>query len=513
MELMLAGPKPMSNILPEYLTSIECSAINPINDSIIQSGTDYEVLVTNISMFIAGNKDIVNPDLILGTGSFGIVIKVRKDSDNTNMALKIEKFSPFNREKEIILKKLIEISENFHPNLSKIFSTNTDYTMDVQGMLQITLMEFISGGELFKRIVTDSKTFNVVPAHRLREASSLTKQICEGTKHLHANGIIHLDLKLENIMMHGEICKIIDYDLGIIIQEDGNNTSFKKSGSTNFIIPEMFMKDKTSIDTITNEQYYNRDTYSILCIFFAILLQSYLFTSELKLGANEFEQNIIVLQTRLGDMNHLPNTNYYEMLLADNLIQPGLLNWIQSLETYNNQIYKLILTILKEGTNADYVNRSKVFTILRFISLIDEITSALDTSSSSDAPVASSSSSAPGASSSRKENKRKRTGGANVIPVMPPIPLTRQKNIHEILDLTIEELDRKTLPEVDKMLQPLISQQARGRDKTKRKRKRKQRKKTKKTKKERKQRKQRKKTKKENKERKQRKKTNKIEIK
>lgn len=46
------------------------------------------------------------------------------------------------------------------------------------------------------------------------EAIGILKQICLGVGELHKNKIIHRDLKLENVMKHYRIFKIIDFGLG-----------------------------------------------------------------------------------------------------------------------------------------------------------------------------------------------------------------------------------------------------------------------------------------------------------
>ena len=54
-----------------------------------------------------------------------------------------------------------------------------------------------------------------------RRTQEITYQLCQGVKYLHEFGIVHRDLKLENIMMSdssdGAVPKIVDFGLAKII--------------------------------------------------------------------------------------------------------------------------------------------------------------------------------------------------------------------------------------------------------------------------------------------------------
>ena len=71
-------------------------------------------------------------------------------------------------------------------------------------------MEYCTGGELFDRIVENTK-FNESYARKLM------KQMLGAVKHLHDHGIVHRDLKPENYLMadkgpEAEV-KLIDFGL------------------------------------------------------------------------------------------------------------------------------------------------------------------------------------------------------------------------------------------------------------------------------------------------------------
>lgn len=68
----------------------------------------------------------------------------------------------------------------------------------------------VSGGELFERIIDED--FELTE----RECIQYMRQISEGVEYIHKQGIVHLDLKPENIMCvnkTGTRIKLIDFGL------------------------------------------------------------------------------------------------------------------------------------------------------------------------------------------------------------------------------------------------------------------------------------------------------------
>lgn len=74
----------------------------------------------------------------------------------------------------------------------------------------ISVFSSVSGGELFERIIDED--FELTE----RECIKYMKQISEGVQYIHKQGIVHLDLKPENIMCvnkTGTSIKLIDFGL------------------------------------------------------------------------------------------------------------------------------------------------------------------------------------------------------------------------------------------------------------------------------------------------------------
>lgn len=98
------------------------------------------------------------------------------------------------------------------------------------------VLELVTGGELFDRIVTDG---------RFDEASARKYfiQLVEGLSHCHSNGVCHRDLKPENLLLdaHGDL-RITDFGLSSF-NENQDERSFLHTtcGTPNYVAPEVLM--------------------------------------------------------------------------------------------------------------------------------------------------------------------------------------------------------------------------------------------------------------------------------
>ena len=93
------------------------------------------------------------------------------------------------------------------------------------------VMPFVRGGELYK-IYQASKRFK---EHQVKFYAA---QLCHAIGYLHSKGIVHRDLKLENILVDQDgYLKIIDYGLAKILSENQEATSF--CGTPEYLAPEM----------------------------------------------------------------------------------------------------------------------------------------------------------------------------------------------------------------------------------------------------------------------------------
>jgi len=134
----------------------------------------------------------------LGSGASAVVYRVKERSSGHEYSAKVVLLDDENcREKE---SQQATIWKKFsHPNIIDCQDAFVDC-----GKLCI-IMEMAQGGDLFERIIS-KKSFSE------QEAARVVFQVASALQHLHARGIVHLDLKPENLLYtddadNGQVCK------------------------------------------------------------------------------------------------------------------------------------------------------------------------------------------------------------------------------------------------------------------------------------------------------------------
>ena len=156
----------------------------------------------------------------LGEGGMGVVYKARDAKLDRFVALK---FLPSHLTKnETDLRRFIQEAKAAaalnHPNVCTI------YEIHDEGEQPFIAMEYVEGRTL-RQIIHD----NLPKVFDLREVANYPIQIAEALKAAHANGIIHRDIKSDNIMVTGAgRIKVMDFGVAKL----RNSADLTKSGST-----------------------------------------------------------------------------------------------------------------------------------------------------------------------------------------------------------------------------------------------------------------------------------------
>ena len=185
------------------------------------------------------NRQIGNYDLIvkIAEGGMGAVYKGRNRATGEIVAIKIV---PADTARNPLLLKRFEqefkaASVIDHPNVVKAI----DYCGT--GATPFLVMEFVDGESLGQRIERDS----VLPES---EAIRLIGQVCEGLHRAHKQGLIHRDVKPDNILLTQEgVAKLTD--LGLVKDVEGEMTLTKTGrglGTPHFMAPEQFRNAKNA---------------------------------------------------------------------------------------------------------------------------------------------------------------------------------------------------------------------------------------------------------------------------
>ncbi|CAH8363458.1 unnamed protein product [Eruca vesicaria subsp. sativa] len=159
---------------------------------------------------------------IIGRGSTATVSLATTNSGDL-FAVKSSEFSSsaFLQREQTILSRLSS------PYVVKYIGSNT--TTENNTLMYNLLMEYVPGGSIHDLIKNSG---GKLPETEIR---SYTRQILKGLMYLHERGIVHCDLKSENVMIGEETAKIADLGCAKM----AGNGSLEFSGTPAFMSPEV----------------------------------------------------------------------------------------------------------------------------------------------------------------------------------------------------------------------------------------------------------------------------------
>ncbi|MEG1436822.1 MAG: Stk1 family PASTA domain-containing Ser/Thr kinase, partial [Oscillospiraceae bacterium] len=165
---------------------------------------------------------------IIGVGGMAVVYKAYDNIDDRIVAVKIlkEEFlanEEFRRRFKNESKAIAVLS---HPNIVKV------YDVSFGDRLQYIVMEYIEGITL-KEYIEQQKVIN------WKEAVHFATQILRALQHAHDKGIVHRDVKPQNIMLlqNGNI-KVTDFGIARFSRSETRTMTESAIGSVHYISPE-----------------------------------------------------------------------------------------------------------------------------------------------------------------------------------------------------------------------------------------------------------------------------------
>ncbi len=121
-----------------------------------------------------------------------------------------------------------------HPNIVKV------YDISVSDELQYIVMEYVDGMTL--RAYLNERGGKISS----RETVHFISQILKALEHAHANGVVHRDIKPQNIMLldNGQL-RMMDFGIARVSRADNTMIVGKAMGSVHYISPEQAKGDET----------------------------------------------------------------------------------------------------------------------------------------------------------------------------------------------------------------------------------------------------------------------------
>ncbi|KAM0786023.1 hypothetical protein ACM66B_006838 [Microbotryomycetes sp. NB124-2] len=191
----------------------------------------------------------------LGEGEFGKVkLGIHSERWGEDVAIKLIKRGNVDTAQrgEKVRREIEVLKAVRHPNIVRLYDV-----IETEKYIGIVL-EYASGGELFDHIL----------AHRYlkeRDAARMFAQLISGVAYLHAKGVVHRDLKLENLLLdRNRNCIITDFGFANRFRDATVDLMTTSCGSPCYAAPELVVQDGKYIGTAV-------DVWSCGVILYAML--------------------------------------------------------------------------------------------------------------------------------------------------------------------------------------------------------------------------------------------------
>lgn len=212
---------------------------------------------------------------LIGVGGISNVYKGYDFVRNCDVAIKVLK-PKFSKDNDFLYRFKNECKANAslsHPNIVRIFDVGFGNKM------QYIVMEYVEGVTL-KEFIQTAKIVN------LKDAVRFTFQILRGLQHAHDKGIVHRDMKPQNIMLLEDgTVKIMDFGIARFPKDE--RMELKKTiGSVHYISPEQAKGEITD---------FRSDIYSVGVIIYEMLTGKLPFTGKTSaiVAKKQIEQNAV----------------------------------------------------------------------------------------------------------------------------------------------------------------------------------------------------------------------------
>ena len=186
----------------------------------------------NIGKKLDGRYEITE---LIGIGGMADVYKAVDLVENRTVAVKILK-NEFADNDDFVRRFRTEskaIAVLSHPNIVRI------YDVGFSDRIQFIVMEYIDG-------ITLKEFMEQQGVLKWKDSVHFIIQILRALQHAHDRGIVHRDIKPQNIMLFPDgTIKVMDFGIARFAREEGKTISDKAIGSVHYISPEQARGDVT----------------------------------------------------------------------------------------------------------------------------------------------------------------------------------------------------------------------------------------------------------------------------
>jgi serine/threonine-protein kinase len=189
---------------------------------------------------------------LVGTGGMSSVYKARDKLLERNVALKIlhDQYTSDDEFVERFKREARAVAQLSHPNIVTVIDRGED------GGRQFIVFEYIDGENLKERLVRSGR----LP---VRDALELALQVARGLEFAHENGLVHRDVKPQNVLLNGDgRAKVTDFGIARSLDVDGVTQTGTVLGTSNYIAPEQASGERVDEHT---------DVYSLGVVLYELL--------------------------------------------------------------------------------------------------------------------------------------------------------------------------------------------------------------------------------------------------
>lgn len=256
-------------------------------------------------------KTLEDYDLIkeVGTGSYGKVYQAMRKSDGEVIALKvIELYGVNNRLIEATKKEVEYLNRLSVPSCNRFIICYYDSYHDVKNGKFLIEMEYIDGKDLHKYL--DQARADGVPEEELYNILLLiVKDVAEGLKYIHSRGVIHNDIKLENIMIDkNNVPRIIDFGLSCFSKPDRerNGVYCRARGASGYYVPPEYVTP--------SKRYPESDLWALGVMIFRAVYNRF------PIGSTKDTWQTMMARVQVDAIPKLASSNIKLNTIVDNLL-------------------------------------------------------------------------------------------------------------------------------------------------------------------------------------------------
>jgi eukaryotic-like serine/threonine-protein kinase len=193
-------------------------------------------------------------DRVLGSGAMGTVLLARDAHLDRRVAIKLLPTGATPRQREGFEREARALASVRHDCVVGVHS------FGVHGSSLFFAMEYVDGAPLGAIIAEHARHGTTVPLHR---ALDVLMRVSSGLSAVHGVGILHRDVKPENIVIEAETGRPVLVDFGLAIAQAEATSSAAVAGTPAFMAPECIRGEPATIRS---------DVYSLACAAYELLV-------------------------------------------------------------------------------------------------------------------------------------------------------------------------------------------------------------------------------------------------